>query len=123
MAGYIVIKDRLKKELQKILGESKKLTKDKAYILGVLCGDGYVTTNYRLGLNVCDLDFIKEFNKCIKLVYGLTLKIKERNRRKTNFKSNPKVQYCVLLASKNVYFDLIRYGSFKSEDWIIPKDI
>ena len=38
----------------------QNLNESKAYLLGVLCGDGWVTTDYRIGLNVTDLDFIEK---------------------------------------------------------------
>ncbi|MDD5650367.1 MAG: LAGLIDADG family homing endonuclease [Candidatus Nanoarchaeia archaeon] len=107
--------------LTKIPKKSRKLTDIKAYILGVLCGDGYISTNYRLGLDVCDLDFIQEFNKGLKKIYGLSLKIKLKNRE-TNFGKGKPI-YCGMLVSKNVCLDLLNYTSFKTKEWEVPKEI
>ena len=51
--------------ISQIPKSSKKLTKEKAYILGVLCGDGYISTGYRLGLEACDKEFVDCFQKCL----------------------------------------------------------
>ena len=61
------------------------LNEDKAYILGVLCGDGWITTKSRFGLNAIDLDFVQEFKRCIFEVYGLNCSIIKREGRKTNY--------------------------------------
>jgi len=53
----------------------EKLTVEKAYIFGVLCGDGYLSTNNLIGLKVTDLDFAEEFARCMKEVYGLEIKM------------------------------------------------
>lgn len=102
--------------------DSEIITEEKAYILGVLCGDGFLTTNYRFGLEVCDLDFAEEFARCLNEVYNLNPKIKEKIRNKTNF-GKAKKQYSVVISSKNVWLDLIKYSDFKTKSWIIPKII
>ncbi len=101
---------------------SERLTVDKAYILGVLCGDGYMTTNYRIGLDVRDLDFAEEFKRCIKSVYGLEPTTKKR-WRKTNFGEG--WEYENVVCSKRLYEDLLRYDpcSFKTHTWIVPEEI
>ena len=49
-----------------------KLTKEKAYILGVLCGDGHINKHFmQLEINKNDEEFMKVFLKSIKSVYGL----------------------------------------------------
>ena len=90
------------------------LTMSKAYIFGVLCGDGYVSTNYRTGLNANDLDFVEEFRNCIKKVYGLNCNIKQRPARKTNY-GQGKIQYSAVLSSKKAWHDILRYDSFKTK--------
>jgi hypothetical protein len=57
--------------INKIPESSKLLTKEKAYILGVLCGDGYIRIHkngrsFLVGLDVTDEDFADEFKKCLK---------------------------------------------------------
>jgi len=115
--------------IKKIPEESKILTEEKAYILGVLCGDGYLTfqkekSRYLIGLDVCDEDFADEFRRCLKEVYGLLPSKILRNRRVTNFSKNPKLMYCIYLTSKLVVEDLLRYSkSFKTKEWTVPEEI
>ena len=115
--------------IKKIPEESKILTEDKAYILGVLCGDGYLVFQkekgrYLIGLDVCDEDFADEFRRCLKNVYELLPSKKMKEGRATNFSDNPKPRYCINLTSKLVVQDLLRYSkSFKTKEWTIPEEI
>lgn len=112
------------KILNKISQQSKFLTVEKAYILGVLCGDGYISTNNRVGLKVCDEDFADEFRRCLREVYDLSPSKKFRIIKPTNFSTNPKPQYVISLTSKLVVNDLLEYSkSFKTKEWEIPKEI
>ena len=117
------------KIISKIPEESKLLTKEKAYILGVLCGDGYIRihksgTGFLVGLDVCDEDFADEFRRCLYQVYQLFPSKKIRTPKFTNFTSNPKPRYCINLTSKLVVFDLLRYSkSFKTKEWTVPDEI
>jgi len=96
---------------------SKFLTTEKSYILGTLCGDGYVSTGYRIGLEVCDKEFADYFQSCLEKVYGLKGNRSERVRVK-------KKHYIVTLVSKAVVEDLLGYTfSFKSKEWKIPHQI
>jgi intein-encoded DNA endonuclease-like protein len=100
------------------------LSSEKAYLLGVFCGDGYLSTGYRVGLEVADLDFLKEFQRCLFVVYGSQAKIYTRSPRRTNY-GYAKPHYSVTLGSKEIYLDLLRYdpSSFKSKTWIVPQEI
>lgn len=90
---------------------------EKAYILGVLCGDGYVSTSYRIGLEVCDKEFLDYFQFCLKKVYGFKGNNSERVRIK-------KKHYIAVLCSKKIVKDLLNYTkSFKSKEWVIPNQI
>lgn len=110
--------------IKHILESSKELTKEKAYILGVLCGDGYISTDYRIGLEVCDREFADYFQNCLEIVYGLKCSTGIRKRKCNSFTNNPKDQYIVSLCSKLVIEDLQKYmKSFKSKDWIVPEQI
>lgn len=103
--------------------DAHKLTKEKAYILGVLCGDGYITTCYRVGLTTIDRDFIEFFQCCLSKVYGIKPRINSRERI-TNFVINPKPQYELLLSSKNIVTDLLRYtNSYKTFEWKVSLEI
>ena len=111
-----------KQKINSIKEDYGILTISKAYIFGVLCGDGYVSTNYRTGLNANDLDFVEEFRNCIKKVYGLNCNIKQRPARKTNY-GQGKIQYSAVLSSKKAWHDILRYNSFKTKNWKVPKEI
>lgn len=62
----------LRKTVIKQIPESAKvLTPEKSYILGVLCGDGYV--NYKdhyISLETITIEFIHKFRECCIKVYG-----------------------------------------------------
>lgn len=113
---------------KKILTTSNLLTKEKSYVLGVLCGDGYIrvqdSKSYLVGLDVCDEEFADEFKRCLEVIYGLFPSKKLRKVRPTNFCKNPKRSYVINLTSKNAAMDLFRYcESFKTWDWEVPKEI
>ena len=111
-------------KIKSILESSKKLTKEKAYILGTLCGDGWTSTGYRIGLQVCDKEFADYFRYCLEVVYGLKCSIGIRKRKHSGFTNNPKDQYIVSLCSKLVVEDLQKYiKSFKSKEWKVPEQI
>ncbi|MEM5772741.1 MAG: LAGLIDADG family homing endonuclease [Candidatus Aenigmatarchaeota archaeon] len=115
----------------------KTLTPAKAYILGVLCGDGmlyrklikykgYKYFNYFLGLRVTDKEFADEFKNKIKNVYGIIAKkcnIPPGIRITPSGLSKCKRQYIVYLQRKKVYEDLKRYGEFNSYVWRVPQEI
>lgn len=108
----------------KIPQSSKKLTKEKAYILGVLCGDGYISNykgiGYQITLQSIDKEFINQFSEFIYKVYNLNAK--ESLIKSKNLNWNDKYQSRV--CSKEVFEDLQRYNkSFKTFEWRIPKDI
>ncbi|MBI2667839.1 hypothetical protein HYX17_03675 [Candidatus Woesearchaeota archaeon] len=106
--------------INKIPISSNILTKEKAYILGVLCGDGYVSTGYRVGLSACDRDFVEYFQYCLKRVYELESNISVRKRKNPN----AKLQYTITLVSKKVVEDLYGYmKSFKTKEWEVPIEI
>ncbi|MBI2498889.1 hypothetical protein HYV88_01455 [Candidatus Woesearchaeota archaeon] len=117
------------KVLSKISQQSNFLTEEKAYILGVLCGDGYIRIHnsgngFLVGLDVCDEDFADEFRRCLKEVYGLLPSKKKRELEFTNFSLNPKPRYVINLTSKLVVKDLLQYSkSFKTKEWEVPEKI
>jgi len=97
------------------------LTPEKAYIMGVLCGDGSLFKTYSkrdkyyiygISLNAKDKDFVECFQSKVKAVY---------NREPQVYKSAG--QWYFILQSKQAYFDLRRYGTFKTENWRVPLEI
>lgn len=97
------------------------LTPEKAYILGVLCGDGWVVSSesYRIGLSVKDKDFAIKFTESIKKSYGVECKIRKYVPKNRNWN----VQYVVGLSSKLACEDILTYGKFNCVDWRVPKQI
>ncbi len=102
---------------------SKKLTTEKAYVLGTLCGDGWISTGYRIGLNVCDKEFAEYFYFCLKETYNIPPSFTLREKKSTVVKSC-QPQYTVMLVSKLAALDLFSYAkSFKTFEWEIPSQI
>lgn len=97
-------------------------TPEKAYILGVLCGDGWIRKEermFRIGLASIDKDFVKEFQKNIKEAYGVYCPI--RKIKPKNIKWND--QYCLHFNSKLACEDILAYGNFNTSEWRVPKRI
>ena len=104
----------------------KKLTLEKAYILGVVGpGDGFIeyrkdNGQHRVVLEAVDLNFVQYFVFCLEKVYGIKPKIKTLKPR--NFGVNN--TFLVRLGSKQVCDDLLSCGvSFKESNWRIPEII
>ncbi len=109
----------------------KKLIPERAYILGVMCGDGCIFSGmahkgkwdyklYIIHLSVKDKDFVDEFMRCIRKVYGIVPSLYYRDRNKLNNKwSNI---WVAKISRKKVYDDLSHY-KLGTNDWEIPKEI
>jgi len=98
------------------------LTPEKAYILGVLCGDGWISYGnryYCIGLRCIDKDFVEEFRRNIKIVYGANCKIRLVQPRNKNWSN----QYVSCLFSKLACEDILSYGNFKGHNWRVPAEI
>jgi len=104
---------------------SKNMTKEKSYVIGVLCGDGWVYINkrkrcYQIALSVADKDFAEEFGRCLQTTYKLRPSFKVRAKRKYNWKRMFQIRLC----SKAACMDLLNYGSlFRTKTWLIPNAI
>ncbi|MBU0627730.1 MAG: hypothetical protein KKC75_00950 [Nanoarchaeota archaeon] len=110
--------------IKQIPASSKELTKEKVYILGTLCGDGYISTGYRIGLGVSDKDFADYFQYCLEKVYDVKCSLKKRIIKPNKFCKNPKPRYIVMQVSKLIVADLNRYSkTFRTKDWRVPKQI
>ena len=112
------------KIIKQISDNSKDLTTEKVYVIGTICGDGYISTEYRIGLSVCDREFAEYFKYCLDKIYAVNCTFSDRTRNKTNMCNSPKTQYVVSLVSKLVVEDLQSYvKSFKTKNWIVPNQI
>lgn len=108
-----------KRYRHRIPNSSKKLTTKKAYILGVLFGDGYINKKrVTISLSVIDKDFALAFKNSLIEVYGKISSFKLVQKKNTQ-----KPQYLVELYSTEVVEDLLRYGEFYGKIWEVPKEI
>ena len=105
--------------------DSKNLTCEKAYVLGVLAGDGWLSYSpakrrYQIGLETIDEEFADAFWQCLNKVYGL----KPSKRKLIEKHPGWKDKYCVRLCCKAACEDLLSYGVlFKQDGWLVPPAI
>ena len=106
----------------KKIKEQKGLTKSKIRIIATLKGDGaiFITskTNYCIKLECKDEELLKQFKSDIMSTYGL-----ETKRFKNISGKTGKEISMEFVRSKLAYEDLIKYGPYKSDNWIIPEII
>ncbi len=102
------------KKLKRPTKPFNKMTPEKAYIFGVLCGDGYISKMLvRLEIRY-DEDFIKTFVHCFEKVYGL----------KHNYRYyKPKNTLVTEINSMIIAQDLATYGNFRTTTWSVPSEI
>jgi intein-encoded DNA endonuclease-like protein/DNA-binding CsgD family transcriptional regulator len=104
---------------------SKNLSPEKAYVLGVLAGDGwlsYYPTKRRcqIGLETVDEEFADEFRRCLNKVYGLNPSKKKVFVKNPKWKDKYRVRSCCKAACE----DLLSFGvPFRQDDWLIPPAI
>lgn len=114
MNTELIKKELRAKKLRKPTKSFSNLSSAKAYILGVLCGDGSISKkSIRFEIRN-DEEFIKKFAECLKQVYGLEYKYNYYQKR------NSLVLY---VSSEIICSDLLRYGKFKTLEWNIPVEI
>ena len=114
-----------------------EMNREKAYILGVYCGDASIYSKktkrgskYRLKLEVQKRDdaFVYEFSRCISNVYGVEGKASYQKERKGSFK-NSNIQDVVIyrVYSKRIVEDILQYVPFKGRQkthcWTVPTEI
>ena len=90
------------------------MSPEKAYILGVLCGDGHINQDYVRFEIRNDEEFVKEFVRCFEEVYGLRYNYKYYLPRKS---------YVLYIASQVICKDLLNLGDFGTRAWRIPRDV
>jgi len=112
------------------MNNQKEITQEKAYVLGVLCGDGYLSlsknSSYEIGLRTIDGDFAEEFLKCVKIFFNVILKkeyIKSGITRIRDKTYKTKMAIRVRKCSKKIYLDLSQYGNFSTTKWKVPEEI
>lgn len=110
---------------------------EKAYILGVYCGDASIYSKktkrgskYRLKLEVQKQDeaFVHKFSRCVSNVYGVKGKISYQKGRKGSFKnSNIQDVIIYIIYSKRIVEDILQHVPFKGRQktycWAVPAGI
>jgi len=103
--------------------KNSELTKEKAYILGVICSDGSLCMSRRRGgemyprlvrLFVKDKEFAQKFADCIKITYGIEREVCKEGR------------YWRVTAPQAVGIDVLKYGKiedFRELTCIVPEAI
>lgn len=107
---------------REIPGSARKLTPEKAYLLGVLGpGDGHVRYKkgggYWLDLGTIDEDFALEFKKCLENTYGHRCQTQLYPSRVNYLNGRPfqsSSYYKVRLACKRAVEDVLSYGDLKT---------
>jgi intein-encoded DNA endonuclease-like protein len=102
------------KKLKKPTKDFKPLTKDKAYILGVLCGDAHIHP-YTIRFEIRrDKEFIKNFVDSFEKVYGIKFRYWYYQKRNS---------FVTYINSEIICKDLMRYGKFGTKRWEVPRAI
>jgi hypothetical protein len=103
-----------KKQLKNPTKQYNFLSLEKAYLFGVLCGDGYINEkSIKLEIRK-DKEFIKEFEKCLESVYGLNYNHIYYQKRNT---------LLLAISSMLISKDLRTHGTFRTHTWQVPKEI
>ncbi len=102
------------KRLRRPSKNFEKVTEDKAYIFGVLCGDGHINSKYIRFEIRSDEEFVKEFSRCLESVYGI----------KYNYKYYaPRNSFVLYVASVIICKEILKKGSFMTHEWKVPVEI
>jgi intein-encoded DNA endonuclease-like protein len=109
------VKENLRnKKLIQPTKDYSKLTQEKAYILGVLIGDGHIS-NTTVSLEIRnDEEFIKEFANCINKTYGLNYSHYYYQKNNT---------FRIYVSPEAIVNDLNKYGDFYTYTWNVPNHI
>ncbi len=101
-------------QLTRLQKPHKRLSNEKAYVLGVLCGDGHINKKFiRFEIRHTE-EFIREFRNCINKIYGT----------KYNYKYyKPRNSFVMQINSELMCKDLLGFGKFDTFQWEIPKQV
>jgi len=102
---------------------SRKMTVEKAYILGVMCGDGCLhrtkNDSYQITLQVIDEDFVDRFVDCMRKVYGLKVSVTRMKSKNPNWNDRFQARFCC----KDAFNDILNYSPFGTYKWRVPSVI
>ncbi len=114
MNTRIIKRELRNKQLTTPTKNYRPLTPEKAYILGVLAGDGFINRRLiRLEIRR-DTEFIEKFSNCLKRVYGI---------KYTYYYYKLRNSYILHATSEIICEDLLNYGDFRTNSWKVPKKI
>lgn len=110
-----------------LLPTFSKDTPEKAYILGVLAGDGFLVycqegkryRMYKVALETIDEEFANEFLTCLHLTYGIT----PSKRKIVEKHPGRKDRYHIALHCKAACEDLLKYDLFGTRRWNVPEAV
>lgn len=102
------------KKLIKPGGGYEKLDENKAYVLGVLCGDGHISQKTIRFEIRRDEEFIKEFARCLRKIYELPCRYRYYRKRNS---------FVAYFSYEIVCRDLLSYGKFGCYRWRVPSEI
>ena len=91
-----------------------------AWILGVLCGDGYISKN-TIGLNVTEENFANKFQNIMNKIFNI--EINTYTSIKGEKYPNNKPLICKRIHSINLSNFLSKFGLFKTKTWKVPEYI
>jgi len=110
-----IIKSMLREQkLIKPTKNYKGMSKEKAYVLGVLCGDGYISKKVAKLEIRKDEEFIKRFVKSIRKIYGLNYSYRYYPKRNS---------FICDVSNQLICKDLMKYGQFGCYNWKTPDKI
>jgi DNA-binding transcriptional regulator WhiA len=109
------VKSQLRsKKLTQPTTNFKRMNIEKAYLLGVLCGDGHINDQFIRFEIRKDVKFIEKFVSCLNSTYGLNY---------THYYYKPRNSLICYANSEIICTDLLSYGNFKTKSWRVPKAI
>lgn len=116
-AGRILIKKNM-------IPRNLKLNEDLSYILGVMCGDGYMSynekkRNYHIGLSATDKEFVDKFREALFNYFN----VNPTNEFKKSKNRNWNDQFISRLCSKEACSFINEIGDFGKFEWRVPKII
>ncbi|MFH1425299.1 MAG: LAGLIDADG family homing endonuclease [archaeon] len=107
-------KELRERKLRKPTKNFSRMSPAKAYILGVLCGDGHINPKFVRFEIRNDEEFMQEFLKCLENVYGLKYRFRYYK---------PRNSLVATVSSQIICSDLLRYSNFGVKNWKVPDKI
>jgi hypothetical protein len=107
----------------KKLGESARTASwELGYVLGVLCGDGFMNSLYVIGLHTTNYEFAEPFRMIVGKWSGIPTFLREEDRqiKRPQFKKKMFHYYTTGIQAKEAYVFLKKLGIFGTYSWQVP---